>query len=336
VSTGQPYGPLDRAIWGGGNLQTLRGTILRRRPSVAVRRETWETPDGDVIDLDVLPRRDGPGVIVLHGLEGSSRASYVLGMLGEFERRGWNAVALNFRSCGPSPQRWARTYHSGFTSDLAFAVERLTQDAVAPLGLVGFSLGGNVVVKYMGERGMETAVAAAVGISVPFDLAASVRAIDAGGLWPALYRGAFLAGLKRKALAWTRRFPGALDVGRIRKIRTLGEFDEYVTAPLFGFASAADYWEQSSSARFVERVRKPTMLLSAADDPMIPFSTIPIRAIRENPALTPILAPRGGHAGFVGGSLLAPRFVAEQVAAHFLASHLDPQHRGHSQRVTST
>jgi uncharacterized protein len=310
--------PLD------GNLQTIWAASIRRGPHVPFKRETWTTPDGVVIDVERLPRRKGPGIVVLHGLEGSSAKPYMRGMLRKIHERQWNGVCVNFRSCGPSAHRFPRTYHSGFTSDLAFVVDRLRTEGIAPLGAVGFSLGGNVVVKYMAEQGDAGPVVAAVGISVPFDLGACVAAIDGVGFWPAVYRSHFLRQLKRKALSSAQRFPGSVDEAHVRGVRTLRDFDEHVTARLFGFASATDYWMQSSSGRLIDRIRRPTLLLSAADDPMVPVTAIPRDAIASNSAIDLALLPHGGHVGFVGGSFRSPYYAAERLAAAFLSLHFQP------------
>lgn len=304
-------------------MQTLWGTVMRRRPAVPTTRETWDTPDADVIDVERLPQRSGqPGVVVLHGLEGSSRAGYVRGMLAEVHARGWNGLAMNFRSCGPSQHRLLRTYHSGFTDDLALVVERFAREGVSPIGIVGFSVGGNMTVKFMGDRGEQAPLAAAVAVSVPFDLGVCASLLDGPGAWPSLYRNHFLRSLRRKAGSWARRFPGALDETKIRTAKTFAEFDECVTAKIFGFASASDYWTRASSARSIGGIQRPTLLLSAADDPMIPLSSIPRDAAMRNPAVTLALLPHGGHVGFVGGSLLSPEYAAEKVAGEFLAVHL--------------
>jgi predicted alpha/beta-fold hydrolase len=311
-----------RGVRCGGNVQTLWGTVLRRAPAVPTTLEQWSTPDGDVVDVERLPRREAPCVVVLHGLEGSTRAPYVRGLLHEVHRRGWNGVAVNFRSCGPTPNRRIQTYHSGYTQDLAFALERLAAEGLTPLGVVGFSLGGNVLVKFMGERGESALVAAAVAVSVPYDLAACVSVLDDGSAWSSFYRTAFLGRLKRKALSWATRFPGTLDAARIPTIRLFREFDEHITAKLFGFSSAENYWACSSSGPLVGGVRKPMLLLSAADDPLFPSANIPSDAIARNPMTELALVRHGGHVGFVGGAPWAPYFAAEQIATTFLAAHL--------------
>lgn len=302
-------------------MHTLCGA-LRKRPRIPVHRETWDTPDGDHIDVECLPRKRGPGILVIHGLEGSARAPYVYGTLRQADARGWSGFGVSFRSCGPSLHRFPQTYHSGFTTDLAFAVERVRSEGVHPLGLVGFSLGGNVVAKYMAEQGDAAPVAAAVAICVPFDLAACAASLDGPGLLSSFYRWHFLRSLKRKALAKARRFPGSLDADKVRSARTLREFDEHVTARLFGFAGADDYWTQSSSGPLIGRIRKPTLFVSATDDPIVPVESIPRTEIARNANAKLALLSSGGHVGFLSGSLLSAHFAAEEIAASFLAEYL--------------
>ena len=305
----------------GPHAQTVWASLVRPRPSPPLRRETWEAPDGDALDLELLPEVPGaPGLLVLHGLEGSSRAKYVRGLLAGAHARGWNGAGLNFRSCGPTPHRHARTYHSGFTEDLDHAARRL-RARWGSLAVAGFSLGGNVVLKWLGESGAPAPADAAVAVSVPFDLARAAGAIDSAGLWSLLYRERFLRSLRRKALATARRHPGCLDVADVRSVRSFAAFDGVVTARLHGFRDASDYWERCSSARFLRGVRAPTLLIQSEDDPIVPGACIPRDASR-NPAVELRVTPRGGHVGFVGGSLLRPRYVAEEWALAFLENRL--------------
>ena len=289
-------------------------------PRVATVRETWETADGDVLDLDFLPFRPGrPGVLVLHGLEGSSRASYIRRMLRGADALGWNGAGLNFRSCGPSTQRFPRSYHSGETGDLRLVVERLLgRWGGVPLAVIGFSLGGNVVLKYLGEEGERAIVAAAVAVSTPYDLGAAAAALDSPGFFPWIYRTRFLRSLQRKTARALARFPGAVDAAKLAAVRSFTDFDDAVTAPLHGFRDARDYWARSSSSAFVPRIRVPTLLISSEDDPIAPGTSIPRAAIAANPVLTLVSTSRGGHVGFVEGFPFRPRFGAEREAFAFL------------------
>jgi predicted alpha/beta-fold hydrolase len=264
--------------------------------------------------------RDAPLLLALHGLEGSSSSHYLRGLLGQARARGWRALALNFRGCSGDMNRLVRSYHSGETGDLAEMVRRARAEADR-IVLAGCSLGGNVLVKWLGEQGASVPgqIKAAVALSVPFDLALSARTLDGPGFWRWVYRTRFLRTLKRKSLQKLKRFPGAAEADRIRRARTLFEFDDALTARVHGFAGAEDYYARSSSGPFLERIRVPLLLLSAADDPFIPSDCIPKVT---NPAVTLEVSPQGGHLGFVEGPPWAPRFYAERRAAEFLAGHL--------------
>ena len=306
----------------GRHAQTVFGTLLRPGPRLPLRRERWELPDGDFLDVDHL---DGPPeaplLLVLHGLEGSSSSHYVRGLLGQARIRGWRGMALNFRSCSGEPNRLLRSYHSGETGDLGEAIRRARAGSgSAPVLVAGCSLGGNVLVKWLGEQGTAAGVRAAAALSVPFDLKACAQALDAPGAMSFVYRTRFLHTLKRKALAKARLFPG-VDLARVRAARTLFEFDEALTGPVHGFAGAEDYWAQSSSGPYVARVRVPLLLLSAQDDPFIPAACLPREAAAANPCVTLEVPARGGHLGFVAGPFV-PWFWAERRAAEFLAAHL--------------
>jgi len=302
------------------HLMTIWANLARLPIRLPVERERWDLPDGDFLDVDRIRRPDAPLMIVLHGLESSSRAGYVRGLLAEGVRRGLAAAAINFRGCS-GPNRAARFYHSGETGDLAFAVERLAREAPA-LVLAGFSLGGNVVVKYLGERGDDVprAVRAAAVVSVPFDLQRCAAALDGPGLPAWIYRERFLRQLRRKAIAKAARFPGRIDADRARLARTMFAFDDAVTAPLHGFRDAHDYWAQSSSGPYVARVRRPLLILAAEDDPFVPAETIPVEAARANPQVTLETFAEGGHVAFVGGAPWAPSRWAERRVAEFLAA----------------
>jgi predicted alpha/beta-fold hydrolase len=241
--------------------------------------------------------------------------------------RGLAALAMNFRSCSGEPNRLPRFYHSGETGDLAHVVERLVAERPGrPIVVAGFSLGGNVVVKYVGERGesLPAEVRAAAGISVPFDLERSARAIDAPGFWNAVYRERFMRRLREKAAEKARRFPGAFDARAAARARTFADFDGAVTAPVHGFPSAEAYWRASSSGRFLAGVRRPLLAVSSLDDPMVPATSIPVEVARANPCVTLETTEAGGHVAFVAGSPFWPSFWAERRATDFLAAHAAP------------
>ena len=298
-----------------------------------------ETPDGDFLDLDWLaagsaevasgssqtaaPASPAPLILILHGLEGSSRSHYALGLLREAAALGLHGVVLNFRSCSGELNRAPRLYHSGETSDLDWVVSTLLARAPARrLGLVGVSLGGNVALKWLGERGEAAPpeVVGAVAISTPFDLAACAGVLDRG-LPRALYTTGFLRTMKAKVRAKARLYEGRLDMREALRARTFTEYDRVVTAPLNGFADERDYWARSSSGPHLAGVRRPCLLINAVNDPFMPPSTLPSEAVARSPWLEALFPSEGGHAGFLEGPL-GRRSWAERLALAFLHRHL--------------
>ena len=324
--TAHSYSP---AWWiPGAHLQTLWGKFFRRARSAPTRRERWSTPDDDVIDVDRLDRPAGSAsrvrLVLLHGLEGSGESHYAQGMFAEAARRGWAADLLVFRSCGGTLNRARRFYHSGETSDLTLVVERLVAEHPDDrLVFAGFSLGANVLLRWLGERGSATAHAvAAVAVSTPFDLERGSRRIEEG--FSRVYGRQFLQSLRVKATAKLARYPDLFDGAALDRVRTLYDFDDVVTAPIHGFASAHDYYSRASSLPILADIDVPTLLLSAVDDPFLPSAVLDEvrRAAAPNPWLTIEFPPRGGHVGFVAGRVpWRPRYYAEWRAGEFLAEH---------------
>lgn len=263
-------------------------------------------------------------VVVLHGLEGCSRSGYVVEACRRLRDRGLRPVALNFRGRSGEPNRARRLYHSGETGDLAFVVRRLRErlGPGTPLGALGFSLGGNVLLKYLGERSdAATGLSAAAAVSVPFDLAASARHLERGA--GRFYAWFLLRSLKRSLRRKARRRGIDYDLERAAAADTLRAFDDAVTAPVHGFRDAGHYYRESSSARYLDRIGVPTLVVQAEDDPFVPADSVPRETLEANPALRPVVTPAGGHVGFVaadGGG--GPRFWAEERAAAFLARRL--------------
>lgn len=307
---------------------TMWGKFFRRRESGDVQLEQIAMEDGDVITMATgATPVSGPQLLLLHGLEGGMRSHYVGGIWNAARRRGWQPRMLLFRTCDGRMNRARRTYHSGETTDLEFIVRRLVdEDPGRPIGLVGVSLGGNVMLKWLGERGQRVPreVRAAIAVSTPYDLARSSRAIDAG--FARLYQWNFLRTLKRKALEKAAQHAGICTPGSLESVTTMWEFDDRFTAPLHGFRDAADYYERSSSIRFLEHIRRPTLLLSARDDPFHPGEVLrDVEAISaSNPYLTTEFHDRGGHVGFVGGTPWRPNYYVEARVGSFLAHYLTP------------
>ena len=311
----------------GAHAQTLWGKFFRPRPPLPTRVERWETPDGDFIDVHRLAAPPGaPRLFFLHGLEGTIRSHYVSGFFGEAQRRGWAADLLIFRGCGDEPNRGPRFYHSGETGDLAFALERVQREhPTSPMLLAGVSLGGNVLLKFLGERGdaVDERVTAAATVSVPYDLERGARHISTG--FSRIYDQHFLRTLRGKALAKLERYPGLFDASALEGAESIYAFDDAVTAPVHGFADAHDYYSRSSSLGFLSRIKRATFLLSAIDDPFLPPAVLDeVRAIASaNDCLELEFVKHGGHVGFVGGPWpWRPFYFAEWRVCEFLSHRL--------------
>jgi predicted alpha/beta-fold hydrolase len=240
----------------------------------------------------------------------------------ELLRRGLRPIGLNFRSCGGEPNRRPRFYHSGETGDLRFTLDYLSSRLTGGIrGAIGFSLGGNVLLKFLGEEGeaARRRLGAAVAISVPFDLAAGAATLERGPM-ARIYTEYFLRSLRGKIRSKQDQLRQLVDLDTALRARTLRHFDDAITAPLHGFANAADYYHRSSSTHYLEGIRVPTLLLHAEDDPFLPARAIPRAVVADNPYLVPGFSRRGGHVGFITGSPWAPRHYAEMAAASFLAT----------------
>jgi uncharacterized protein len=303
------------------------GKFFRPEQMKDTRVERLETPDGDFLVLHHLDAADdAPILLLLHGLEGSVRSHYIQGLLRDAKRRGWRAAVLVFRSCGGELNRNRRSYHSGETTDLAFVLDHL-QDAFAsvPVVLAGVSLGGNVLLKYLGEEGRNISprIKAAAAVSVPYDLARSSRFIDQG--FARVYQWNFLRSLRTKALAKLDQFPDLFEGERFASARTMFDFDDLFTAPVHGFAGAADYYAKSSSLGWLDTISIKTLLLSAVDDPFLPPQVLDevTKRAEGNSCLEIEFPAHGGHVGFVGGrNPLAPVYYLEQRVGEFLAQEL--------------
>ncbi|MEP7000278.1 MAG: hydrolase [bacterium] len=315
----------------GAHMQTMWGKLFRRPPVVATRMELWPTPDDDEIEVHRLDAPSGssertPHLILLHGLEGTIRSNYIHGTLAQAHARGWSADILIFRGCGATMNRQRRMYHSGETSDLNLLVQRsVSTHPDQPIVLTGFSLGGNVLLKWLGEQGaaLPPQVRAAAAVSVPFDLERGARQIENG--FGRVYTSHFLRTLKAKARIKLEHFPGLFDLSTMENAQTLYDFDDAVTAPVHGFRDAHDYYSRSSSLQFLSSIKLPTLLLSASDDPFLAPETHDsvLMMAQSNGALAAEMHKKGGHVGFVSGrSPFHPNYYAEERVAEFLAREL--------------
>jgi predicted alpha/beta-fold hydrolase len=281
-----------------GHVQTILPVLLPRRLRSASRRERLELPDGDFLDLDWMRNGGERLVIVTHGLEGSSTQTYIRGMAATLAAAGWDVLAWNFRGCSGEPNRLLRAYHSGETGDLSAVIARGLAAGYARIALVGFSLGGNVVLKYLGEAPPHPAIVAGVAISAPVDLAACARRLDQR--WSnQLYLRRFLVSLAGKIEAKAPLFPGQLDSTGVRRVRSFQEFDDRYTGPMHGFRDAADYWTQSSARQFLPLIPVPTLMLQPRNDPFLAPEAYPWPEAEANPHLFLEAPESGGHVGFL-------------------------------------
>ncbi len=301
--------------------QTLWARLARRPPHVALWRERLELPDGDFIDLDWTEKSSGPIVVVLHGLEGSSDSPYARGLLQAVERRGWRGVVMHFRGCSGEPNRLARSYHSGDTDDLDFLAATLRRrEPHTPLATVGFSLGGNVLLKWLGKAGSVTPLHAAVAVSVPFVLHGAAARLQQG--FSRLYQWQLLRSLRDSVDAKRRHMELPLKIRDLSELKNFRDFDEYVTAPLHGFDSADHYYTVSSSRQYLGGITVPTLLLHASDDPFMTESAIP-RPDELSESVILELSPHGGHVGFVAGVWpWRPRYWLDERIPAYLARYL--------------
>lgn len=325
----------------GSHLQTLYGALVARYHHIAFVRERVDTPDGDFLDFDwtapglfsdrlangkmsspdqrlahtaarrwMQPEDDAafaanegaPALVLFHGLEGSSRSHYAQAIAQYFRARGWVVVIAHFRSCSGFPNRMARAYYSGDSEDIAYML-KVVRDRLpgARWHAVGVSMGGNAMLKYIGEQGEKAALQAVAAISVPLDLAACGRHLSETWLGRSLYSRYFLKSMKAKIQEKAKRFPGNIDALRLSQVRTLREFDDAYTAPMHGYKNALDYWTRAASRPLLANITIPTLVLNARNDPFVPEASLPGSAECSSSVILHQPA-EGGHAGFVTGS----------------------------------
>jgi predicted alpha/beta-fold hydrolase len=307
----------------GGHLQTIVAAKVVPTAGVNYRRERWETPDGDFVDLDFAlpepPHADGaaPIMVLFHGLEGSSRSHYARVLMHAAAVRGWRGVVVHFRGCSGEANRLPRAYHSGDSDEGDWILRRMrARWSVAPLYAVGISLGGNMLAKWLGEREEDAAfVNAAASICAPLDLAAGGAALGRG--FNLVYTRMFLATLKAKASAKVQRFPGLARAEALAAARDLYDFDNAFTAPVHGFRDTDDYWTRASGKPWLRSVKVPHLVLNARNDPFVPAESLPAQAgVSKFVRLEQPL--HGGHVGFARGWPLGNLdFLPERLFAFF-------------------
>jgi uncharacterized protein len=278
-------------------MQTILSALLRPRADVGFQRERLELIDGDFLDLGWSRIGADRLVILSHGLEGSADAGYNRGMAAKLNAAGWDVLVWDFRGCSQETNRLPRLYHSGETGDLGAVID-FAATRYSRIALVGFSLGGNLTLKYLGESSPHPAIISAAAVSAPLDLAATARALDRH--WSnRIYLRSFIKSLVAKVEAKAVRFPDKFDVSGIRMIRTFEEFDGRYTAPVHGFRDAEDYWEKTSARQFLDRITVPTLILIACDDPLLTPESFPVAEAEGNPCLFLEMPKSGGHLGFI-------------------------------------
>ena len=277
-----------------GHLHTIGSSFFRKSPEISYERITIDTPDGDFLIADWAEcTYTEKAVLLLHGLEGSSERYYIRELMQSFREHEYSVLALNFRGCLGPINKKRRFYHSGETSDLAFIINWLrSQKQKHQLAVVGFSLGGNVLLKYLGETGSGSQIDAGIAISVPYDLKAGSLRIGTG--FNKVYQQYFLQSLNQKLKIKQNKFN---DLPRFTG-RTLYDFDDQVTSILHGFKDAEDYYRVCSSKRFLADIKTESLLIHAQDDPLCSIQTMPLQTVNKNPYLYPLTTKKGGHVGF--------------------------------------
>jgi uncharacterized protein len=305
------------------HLQTLWPQFCRADiKNLNIERERFELPDGDFIDLDWLGKdQEGPLVLILHGFEGSIDSHYARGILRVVELQGWRGVFMHFRGCSGVPNRLPRGYHSGETEDLACVVQELyRREAHLELAAIGYSLGGNVLLKWLGETSFNNPLKAAIAISVPFELDKVTKRIQHG--FSKVYQWYFLKCLRERLFEKFEQVSPNIDPDVIKKAHTLEDFDDRYTAPLHGFSSAEEYYAVASSRQYLHAIRVPTLVVHAKDDPFMTIDSIP-KPNELSPSIFLEVSEGGGHLGFIGGKYpWRPEYWLEERIPLFLREYL--------------
>ncbi len=288
----------------GGHAQTVHASLFAPKASVSYRRERWDTtpngqPDGDFIDVDIVDGdADKPVLLHFHGLEGSSQSQYALGFMARCKALGWTGIVAQFRGCSGEPNRLPRAYHSGDSTEIDWIVRKVkARFPDRRLYTVGVSLGGNAMLKWLGERNSEAVplVDAAAAVSAPVDLMAAGEALGRG--FSLNYAKHFLATMQKKATLMHARHPGSFDFDRMQRARNLREYDDVVTGPLHGYRDTDDYWTRASSKPGLVDVALPTLVLNAKNDPFLPAEALPVTSQVSTHVLLDQPA-QGGHVGW--------------------------------------
>ena len=314
-STYQP----PSAIFKNGHLNTIYPSQFRKVKNVNYQRERITTPDDDFIDIDWIYKNKNRVVIICHGLEGNAASAYVKGMAKIFAQNDWSVCAYNYRGCSGEPNRQIRAYHSGATDDLEFVIQTVLAKQFREIGLIGFSLGGNLVLKYTGENGsnIHNEIKKTVALSTPVHLESSSDVLQQPHNW--LYMQRFSSKLQKKVKAKKELLTQAgFDVKTLLKAKSFSVFDELFTAKAHGFSSRVDYYTKSSSLQFLENIAIPTLLINAKDDPFLSPECFPEHIAKSHQYFYLETPNYGGHVGFTtfGGDNV---FWSEQRVFEFIS-----------------
>ncbi len=314
VSFAEPY---VAPFWlPGGDLQTLHAVLFESNPSLEYRRERWELPDGDFVDTDWVEPENAessqPIVVLFHGLEGNSQSHYAKAVMAATLAKGWRGVVIHFRGCSGELNRLPRVYYAGDTTEIEQHLSRVRSlFSNAPIYTVGFSLGGNALLKWLGKSGSQAKhlINRAIAVSAPIDLAATANSLDTG-LNRYLYTPYFVDSMRPKALAMLEKFPEIMNEKDIKSAKTIHDIDNAVTAVLYGASDAEDYYAKNASKGVLKGIQIPTLILNAKNDPFVPLESLPTSA--EVSSIVTLEYPdTGGHVGFSGRENWLARRVLE-------------------------
>lgn len=309
------------AIVRNATLQTVLPSIARRTAMQPFFREILELADGDMLELDWLRSNQTTLAVINHGLEGSTKSSYVRGMAHALQLAGFDVLAWNMRGCGSARNRLATWYHSGQSDDLRAVLAYAHSKHIGPIVLIGFSVGGNILLKYLGEerRSISPRIKAAVAISVPMDLRGSADVLAKPS--NALYMRYLLKPLRSRMIEKAARFPELFNLSGLSEMRTFREFDARFTAPLHGFDSVDHYWDSCSSKHYLAGISIPTLAVSALDDPFLSPECFPSEEARSSRSLYLETPQHGGHVGFISSLNLRTTWIEERTV-QFLTNPL--------------
>jgi uncharacterized protein len=301
-----------------GHISTMYPFLFRSPPKPNYVRERWNTPDHDFIDVDTILKGSSKAIILLHGLEGSASSQYILGVIASLDQTNLDIYALNHRSCSGEPNLTSTMYHSGFTIDLAMMIDSLSvkYDDIA---LVGYSLGGNIILKYLGNYPVPNQVKTAIAISVPVDLTSSAVRLNHWSNTP--YAIQFLLSLNKKAQAKSKQFPTILTRNNYLNISTLRSYDDIVTAPLHGYEDANDYYLRASSKPELSVISVPTLLINAENDSFLAPPCFPFEIADGHPNFHLLSLKYGGHVGF--SEMFSSTYWSDNIVNDWLSKYLE-------------